>query len=114
MLIATLGFGAELLSLKANMKQTSALLKQVTQSVNDSTKNAANADNAAKMIELFKTARNQTPGVGSFLEYQSLIDQCIAEFTNLQKAFQNNDNKEALSTIQKLNQIKKEGHDKFN
>lgn len=114
LLLTSLAFAAELMSLKANMKQTNTLLKSITASVKDTSKNAENAANTQKMIEYFTAARNQTPGVGSLAEYQNLMDQNIALFKELQLAFTVNDNVLAEATLQKISVIKKEGHDKFN
>jgi hypothetical protein len=107
---------AAVLSLKDNMKQTGAILKQIAASVNDASKNAANADLTAKMIAFFESAKTQRPDsvtAGSIEDYQSLIGQEIQNMKDLQAAFQKNDNVGALAVIQKMNTLKKEGHDKY-
>lgn len=104
------------LSLKNSMKQSGIILKQVSASINDASKNQENATSVAKMIGYFQTARTQSPDSvtnGSFADYQALIDQEIQNFKNLQDAFLKNDNVTALSIVQKLNTVKKEGHDKY-
>ncbi len=100
-------------SLKTNMKSTQTLLKQIAASANDASKNAENAQNAAKMVTLFTQARTQAPDSGSFQDYQVLMDQTIVLMKELELSFKNNDNASALAVIQKLNTAKKEGHDKY-
>ncbi len=107
---------AATLSLKDNMKQSGSILKQISASVNDASKNAANAELTAKMIAYFGAAKNQRPdsvSAGSYADYQSLIEQEIQSMKELQAAFQKNDNTGALAIIQKMNTLKKEGHDKY-
>jgi hypothetical protein len=113
-LVTGVALAVEALTLKANMKQTGLLLKQITATVNDTTKNQANADAAAQMATYFTSAREQTPGVGSLQEYQALMDQGIDLFKQLQTAFKNNDTATAQAVLQKISVLKKEGHDKFN
>lgn len=114
--LASFAQDATALSLKGNMKQAGTYLKQISASVNDASQNATNADLAAKMITLFEAAKNQKPDTitaGSLADYQSLIEQEIQNFKDLQAAFQKNDNAGALAIIQKINTTKKEGHDKY-
>ncbi|MDD4976044.1 MAG: cytochrome b562 [Bacteriovorax sp.] len=104
------------LNLQNNMRQTGIILKQVSASINDASKNQENAASVAKMIAYFQTARTQSPDSvtnGSFADYQALIDQEIQNFKDLQDAFLKNDNVAALSIVHKLNTVKKEGHDKY-
>lgn len=113
---ASIAQDATALSLKGNMKQAGTYLKQISTSVNDASQNATNADLAAKMVTLFEAAKNQKPDTttaGSYADYQSLIEQEIQLFKDLQAAFQKNDNTNALAIIQKINTLKKEGHDKY-
>ena len=100
-------------SLKGEMKQSGNILKQIGGSINDASKNQENAALTAKIIAYFESSRTQSPGNGSFAEYQSLMDQEIQLLKELQSAFQNNDNAAALGLMQKINTTKKEGHDKF-
>ena len=68
------------------------------------------------MVGYFQTAKTQTPDSvtnGSLADYQALIEQEIQNLKDLQAAFLKNDNVSALSIVQKLNNIKKEGHDKY-
>lgn len=114
--VAAIAQDAATLSLKNNMKQAGTILKQISASVNDASKNAANADLTAKMITYFEAAKNQRPDsvtAGSYEDYQSLIGQEIQNMKDLQAAFQKNDNAGALGIIQKMNTLKKEGHDKY-
>ena len=107
---------AAALSLKNNMKQSGNILKQISVSINDASKNQENADLVAKMVGYFQTAKTQTPDSvtnGSLADYQALIEQEIQNLKDLQAAFLKNDNVSALSIVQKLNNIKKEGHDKY-
>jgi soluble cytochrome b562 len=104
------------LSLKNNKKQSGIILKQISATINDASKNQENAASITKMIGFFQAARSQSPDSvtnGSFADYQALIDQEIQNFKDLQDAFQKNDNVAALSIVQKLNNVKKEGHDKY-
>ena len=104
-------------SLKDNMKQTGIALKAIIASANDASKNNDNAALLDKMIVNFQAARLQSPDSttnGSFADYQSLIDQEIKNFQDLKDAFLKNDNTTALSIIQKITTLKKEGHDKYN
>lgn len=104
------------LNLKNNMKQSGVALKQISASINDAAKNQENAALVAKIIGFFETARTQSPDSvtnGSFADYQALMDQEIQNLKDLQAAFLKNDNVAALSIVQKLNNVKKEGHDKY-
>lgn len=107
---------AAALSLKNNMKQSGILLKQISATINDASKNQDNADLVIKMIGFFQTAKTQSPDSvtnGSLADYQALIEQEIQNLKDLQAAFLKNDNVAALSIVQKLNTVKKEGHDKY-
>lgn len=104
------------LSLKNNMKQGAIIFKQVSASINDASKNQENAASIAKMIGYFETAKTQSPDSvtnGSLLDYQTLIGQEIQNLHDLQSALLKNDNVAALSIVQKINTVKKEGHDKY-
>lgn len=112
-LLSTVAIAVEALTLKGNMKQAGNLLKQVTASVNDSTKNQVNAKATADMTAFIVAARDQAPDMGSFDEYKSIMDQEIAALNELKAAFEKNDNVAAQAALQKVNLLKKEGHDKF-
>jgi hypothetical protein len=104
------------LDLKNNMKQNGIALKAITTTINDVSKNKENASLALKMIGYFESAKNQIPQTvdpSSIADYQSLMELEIKNLKDLQEAFLNNDNVGALSIIQKLNAVKKEGHDKY-
>ena len=124
-LLPTVGFAQEVAgSLKNNMKQLGALSKQITASLNDSTKNQDNANRAGQMVELFKLVYNQAAdGVAdlpadqqqaAIADFQGLIQQEIDLTTQVEQAFANNDNASAATLWQKINDIKHEGHDKYN
>ena len=100
-------------SLKSNMKSTQTLLKQIASTASSPSSNSDNAQNAAKMVTFFTAARAQSPDSGNFKDYQALMDQSIDLMKNLEAAFKNNDNTQALELLQKLNVAKKEGHDKY-
>jgi gas vesicle protein len=104
------------LTLKENMKQINSLLKQITASINDVAKNQINAENASKISGFFQAVRKLTPDTvnqTNIANYQALIDQEIQNFKDLEVAFTANDNANALSIVQKINLVKKEGHDKY-
>ncbi|MBC7538662.1 MAG: hypothetical protein H7281_07565 [Bacteriovorax sp.] len=104
------------LSLKDNMKQSAIILKQITASINDASKNQDNAALVAKMSVFMEAARLQSPDSvtnGSLADYQALLDQEIRNLKDLQSAFLKNDNAAALSILQKITSVKKEGHDKY-
>ncbi len=104
------------LSLKNNMKQSGILLKQISTTLSDASQNAANAASVAKIIAFMETAKTQSPDSvtnGSLADYQSLITQEIAVLKELQTAFLSNDNTAALNIAQRINSLKKEGHDKY-
>ncbi|MBC7714939.1 MAG: hypothetical protein H7177_16455 [Rhizobacter sp.] len=107
---------ASALSLKDNMKQSGILFKQVATSINDASKNKDNAAAVLKMIGYFEAAKNQSPDSttnGSLSDYQSMIGEEITNLKTLQAAFVANDNVTALAVLQKINNLKKEGHDKY-
>jgi ribosomal protein S8 len=104
------------LDLKNNMKQAGILFKQISTTINDASKNKDNVAAVAKMIGYFETAKIQSPDsttAGSLADYQNLIDQEITNLKDLQVALLANDNAAALSVLQKINNVKKEGHDKY-
>ena len=68
------------------------------------------------MLASFTAARAQNPdgiAASDIPNYQSLIDQEIQDLTDLQTALQKNDVASALAVLQKMNNTKKEGHDKY-
>ena len=100
-------------SLKANMKSANSLLKQITSTMNDASRNATNAADINKMISLFEKMKTQSPDSGSFSEYQALTQELIVVLKDLESAFVANDNVKVQSLMQKINSLKKEGHDKY-
>ncbi len=104
------------LSLKNNMKQSGIAFKQISTTISDTTKNQENAALVEKIIGYLEAAKNQNPDSvtnGSYADYQSLITQEIAVLKELQAAFLSNDNTAALNIAQRVNSLKKEGHDKY-
>lgn len=100
-------------SLKANMKSANTLFKQISSSMNDASRNASNAADINKMIGFFEKTKTQSPDSGSFQEYQALTQELIVVLKDLESAFLANDNAKVQSLMQKVNSLKKEGHDKY-
>jgi hypothetical protein len=102
--------------LKDNMKLIGSSFKQISSTINDSSKNADNIALVEKMLVAFKASRAQAPTTvtaSTLADYQSLIDTEIKNLTDLEAALKNNDNAAALALLQKINTTKKEGHDKY-
>ncbi len=100
-------------SIKADMKTIGTDFRTITLSVNNPASNAANIVLADKIIASFKSLREINPGMGSFNEYQSLIDREITLFNDLKKNLSEADQASALATIEQINLVKKEAHNKF-
>ena len=100
-------------SLKANMKSANTLFKQISSTMNDASRNASNAADINKMIGFFEKTKTQSPDSGSFQEYQALTQELIVVLKDLESAFLANDNAKVQSLMQKVNSLKKEGHDKY-
>lgn len=110
-------------SLKQNMKQLGVLNKQITASSTDTNKNQQNAANAGQMVMIFKLVYDQAEdavhGVppdkkNAAIElFHKLTQEEIDLSTQLQASFQANDNYTAVRILQKMNEIKHEGHDRF-
>jgi hypothetical protein len=100
-------------SLKANMKSANSLFKQISVTMNDASRNASNAAEINKMVNLFEKMKTQSPDSGSFSEYQTLTQELIVVLKDLESAFLTNDNAKVQSLMQKVNSLKKEGHDKY-
>ncbi len=126
MLFASSSFAQEMgssTSLKQNMKQLGVLFKAIGSSVGDSTQNAKNAANCEQMNELLKIVLQQTPDTIAELpdsekaaaleDYQNMIQQEIVFLGQLHDAFANNDNQQAASILQKMGDLRKDGHGKF-
>ncbi len=100
-------------SLKANMKSANSLFKQISATMNDASRNASNAAEINKMVSLFEKMKTQSPDSGSFSEYQTLTQELIVVLKDLESAFLANDNAKVQGLMQKVNSLKKEGHDKY-
>lgn len=110
-------------SLHQNMKQLGFIAKQIAATINVSTKNQTNAINAGKMTEILKLVYTQAAdGVqnlpadqqqAAIVDFQNLVKQEIDLSTQLQAAFTANDNASASVIFGKINELKKEGHDKY-
>ncbi|MDG0817218.1 cytochrome b562 [Bdellovibrio svalbardensis] len=111
-------------SLKQNMKQIGSLTKQIVATVKDSSKDQDNANKSAQLVALFQLVYNQAAdGVqdipadqqqAAIEDFQNLIQQEIDLATQLQAAFASNDTNAAATILQQMNDIKHEGHDKYN
>ncbi len=102
--------------LKDSMKLIGSSFKQISATINDSSKNADNIVLVEKMIAAFKTGKTQVPSTvnaSTLGDFQSLMDTEIKNLTDLETALKNNDNAAALALLQKINTTKKEGHDKY-
>lgn len=110
-------------SIKSNMKQIKALYKEISASVNDPSKNAKSAVNAAEIAKHFADAQTQVPETiedlpaaeqaDAIADYKSMIQQEIDYATALQKAFDSGDNPLAAKLLQQMDGVKKEGHMKY-
>ena len=106
-----------------SMKQLGILSKQISSTVDDANQNQANAVNVKKMIELFHVSFDHaTDAVEdlpaseqsiALLEIQNMITQEIQLASELEKAFIANDNSAAKLLLQKMLDLKAEGHDKY-
>jgi hypothetical protein len=115
---------ADVASLKDNMKALGGLYKAIKASVADRGQNTANAQNADKMIALFKAAREQIPDSitslpapaqkAAIADFQRLIDAETQFATDLKAAFAAGNNTAAAGIVNKMDLDKKEGHDKYN
>jgi L-lactate utilization protein LutB len=114
---------AHAVSIKDNMKQIKILYKEISASVNDPSKNAKSAADAAEIAKHFADAQTQVPETISDLpaeeqadaiaDYKSMIQQEIDFATALQKAFDSGNNPLAASLLQKMDGVKKDGHKKY-
>lgn len=110
-------------TLKQDMKQLGSLFKQVGSTMNDASQNQANAANAGRMRLLFQAVLTMAPDTVADMpaseraqalqDYQHMIQQEIDLVTQLETAFLNNDNGTAVAVLQKMGDLKKQGHDKF-
>lgn len=110
-------------SIKNDMKQIKALYKEISASVNDPSKNAKSAADAAEIAKLFADAQTGTPDTiadlpaeeqaDAIADFKSMIQQEIDFAASLQKAFDSGDNKLAADLLQKMDGVKKEGHKKY-
>jgi len=110
-------------SLKQNMKQLGSLNKQITASSKDPSKNPQNITNAGQMVAIFKLVYDQAEdamhGVppdqkeAAIALFHKLTQEEIDLATQLQASFRANDNRTAVLILQKMNDIKHEGHDRF-
>jgi L-lactate utilization protein LutB len=114
---------AHAVSIKDNMKQIKNLYKEIAASVNDPSKNAKSAADAAEIAKHFADVQTQVPDTISDLpveeqadaiaDFKSMIQQEIDFATALEKAFDAGDNKLAADLLQKMDAVKKEGHKKY-
>jgi len=110
-------------SLKDNMGAIGKLVKSITLSVNDKTKNAASAAQAKQLELLFTAVLAQEPDTIAQLpqnqqapalaQFKTLIQQEITDSQRLETAFASSDNATAGTILQSMQDDKKTGHDKF-
>jgi len=112
-LLVTLKVGAAMASIKNEMKIIASDLKTISLSINNPSSNSSNIVLAEKIMASFQSIRDLNPLGGNLIEYQDLIDQEIVLFSELKKNLTAGDQKAALATLDQINVVKKEGHNKF-
>ena len=105
------------------MDSIGAEMKIIVANLNDSSKNADSAKQAAQLVTLFTTALNQTPDsinslpatqkAAAIQGYQGLIQKEINDAQVLESAFQANNNAQAGTILQDMNTLKSQGHGQF-
>lgn len=112
------------LSLKANMKQIKKSLNDISKNLNDSTFQQTNVDLSVLTQQLFTACLNQIPKelnnlpaeqkILAIQDYQKMIALGLELSQKLTQALQNYDMAQATDLLQKLNQLKQDGHQKYN
>lgn len=110
-------------TLKDNMKALGELFTPIRQTVSDRGQNAANADRAKQMGDLFRASLDLVPAsvealppaqrAAALAEYKAMMQQMAANAEALRAAFAGGDNRAAADLVSKMNLGKREGHDKF-
>ena len=111
-------------SIKDDMHAIGNLFKQIGSTMSDATKNQSNAAAAAQMADLFKDVVSQVPQEiqdmpasaqsAAIADYENMINQEINLATELQSAFNSNNNAGAAAIVTQMSDLKKDGHDKYN
>lgn len=110
--------------LHQSMQQLGKISKQINATISDPSQNTLNAANAKKMGELFKIAFDHANEAvedfpadqqsAAIAEIQNLTSQEGNLASQLQAAFTANDNTSAKLIWQKMQDLKDQGHDKYN
>lgn len=113
----------EATSIKQNMKSANTLFKLIGATLNDPSKNADNAKNAADMIPYFQAAQTMTPDhihdipaaqqAAALKGYQDALQKVIDHCAALQQAFLANDNAQAAAIYAEMKKLKSDGHDQY-
>lgn len=111
-------------SLKSNMKQIKKALNDINKNLNDSALQQANVDLSLQTQQLFTACLNQIPKELNDLpedkkllaiqDYQKMIELGVELSQKLTQALQNSDLAQATDLLQQLNQLKQDGHQKYN
>lgn len=110
-------------SLEDNMKHIKTLFKGISASVKDPSKNAQSAADAATIANLFTVVEGQVPDSildlpaneqkAALDDFKSMIQQEVDFSIALEKAFESGDNAKAASLLQQMDDLRKEGHEKY-
>lgn len=110
-------------SLKQNMKKIGNLFKTLGSAVSDPTLNAESAQNADQLTALFIEAQSMIPdsiaslsGVeqnAAISDYKSMLQSEADLSKRLSAAFKKNDNNGASALLNQINNLKKDGHNKY-
>jgi nitrate/nitrite-specific signal transduction histidine kinase len=110
--------------LAAAMKQTGKDFKALGQQVTDSSKNASSVTLAQDLAVQLKKSHDLVPDTvdqlqgteraSALADYQNQINDTIAQVQQLITSLQNNDNNTAAAILNKISDLKKTGHGKFN
>jgi hypothetical protein len=105
------------------MKHIKQLFKGISATVSDPAKNAQNAADAASIANIFATVEDQVPDSISSLpageqaaalaDYKDMIRREVDFATSLEKAFETNNNSLASSILQQMDDLRKDGHEKY-
>jgi hypothetical protein len=111
-------------TIASEMKQISALVKQISAAISDSTKDAQTAALAAELPALFATCQGLVPDAiaslpadqqaAAIADYKSLLQNEIDDANKLTQDLQAGDNADAATVLADMNSTKKEGHGKYN
>jgi hypothetical protein len=122
--VAQADTGPTTLNLGSSMKQIGILVKSISTSINDSSKNSDSASSAEQLVTLFASVQTQVPDFitslpadqqeAAIADFKSMIQQEIDLSQALDKAFQTNDNAGAALILNKMQELKHQGHSKYN